>query len=150
MPLAIQVRVGGRVPRWRLHAAWRSFARSVPAPYRGDVTLVFAGRAYLRRLNRIYRGLDRATDVLSFPARDANWWPAERQAALGEIIICYPVAVQQANQVGHPVRQEVLELFVHGLAHLAGYDHGTKEQAQRMAAFEAKILSSVATRRSKN
>ena len=136
--------VGAPVPRTLMAAVFRSFRR-LHGPARGiNVSLVFVDRKTSRRWNRTFRGTDAPTDVLSFPASDRRPWPPAKPK-LGEVIICYPVAVQQARASRHGVRREVAELFAHGLAHLAGYDHDTKARAERMATFEAKIITAVYT-----
>jgi len=72
----------------------------------------------LRRLNREFRGMDYATDVLSFPA-------AGPAAYLGDLVISLGRARAQAREFGHPVEEEVEILMLHGLLHLLGYDHET-------------------------
>jgi len=79
---------------------------------------LITGDADLRRLNRQFRGLDYATDVLSFPAEA----PASR---LGDLAISLGRARAQAREFGHDLEQEVEILMLHGLLHLLGYDHET-------------------------
>lgn len=122
-----------------------AFQRSWSPARRRDIAVALVGRRISRRLNRIARGVDAPTDVLSFPADDGTPWPG-RARQLGEIVICYPVAKRQAQEYGHSVRQEIAELLVHGLAHLAGFDHDTKAKAKTMAAFEAKVLTAAQKR----
>ncbi len=83
----------------------------------------------MRRLNREFRGQDRATDVLSFPA------PAN--GAGGELAICAPLAANNARLLGHSAGKEVQVLILHGLLHLAGYDH--ERDHGRMARKETKL-----------
>lgn len=139
--LEISNPVRAPIRRGTLVAVGRAFQRCYPAARGGTIGVILADRRTSRRLNRTFRGRDEPTDVLSFPARDRRRWPAAGRL-LGEVVICYPVAIQQAKRYGHSVRREVAELLVHGLAHLAGYDHGKPAQAKRMAEFEAKILAS--------
>ncbi len=79
---------------------------------------LITGDAELRRLNRRFRNQDRATDVLSFPAADADGF-------LGDIAISYQRACEQAAEYGLPVQQEIEILMLHGLLHLLGMDHET-------------------------
>ena len=87
-----------------------------------SVTIVFVGDAPIRRLNRDFRGRDQVTDVLSFP-HEAE--PFENAVELGEIVISIPRAAAQAKENGLTFSNEVEQLILHGLLHLAGYDHET-------------------------
>jgi probable rRNA maturation factor len=73
----------------------------------------------MRTLNRTWRGIDRPTDVLSFPSTDPGY--------LGDIVIDVPYASRQARARGHRAPREVQLLLAHGLLHLLGYDHETDE-----------------------
>lgn len=95
----------------------------------GEVNVLLTGNAEMRRLNRNFRGKDRATDVLSFPAM--------AKGASGELAICAPVAASNARLLGHSAGKEVRVLILHGLLHLAGYDH--ERDRGRMARKEAKL-----------
>lgn len=88
----------------------------------GRVAIRIGDEAEGRDLNRLYRGLDYPTDVLSFPM--AETLPDEEHY-LGDIFICLPVAVRQAEAGNRPLRAELLTLMIHGLLHLAGHDHET-------------------------
>jgi probable rRNA maturation factor len=139
-------------------ASWLS--RAAPARVRGEVSVALVSDARIRALNRRYRGLDYATDVLSFPAADGGPAPGgsagvrrapaapratgrdEREPPggapfLGDIVIAVGVAARQAAVAGHPLGTELRVLALHGLLHLAGHDH---EQDQgEMAALEARL-----------
>jgi len=95
----------------------------------GEVHVLLTGSAEMRRLNREFRGKDRATDVLSFPA-SAN-------GVGGELAVCAPMAASHARLLGHSAGREVQVLILHGLWHLAGYDH--EHDRGRMARMEAKL-----------
>ena len=99
---------------------------------RGEVSVLLAGDRTLRRLNREFRGKDKATDVLSFPA-------AEEIAGefAGDLAISLDTARRQAAAYGHTLRDEVRVLLLHGLLHLDGMDHETDRG--EMAAKEAKL-----------
>ena len=81
----------------------------------------------VRALNRVYRGRDCATDVLSFPAATSTGAEKRhdgiRAGVLGDIVIARGVARRQARRVGHPESTELRVLALHGLLHLLGYDH---------------------------
>ena len=95
---------------------------------RGQVTVLLTTDAAIRRLNRQYRGKNKATDVLSFPAAG----PFATEVA-GDLAISVPAALRQAVEQGHTLSVEVKVLVLHGLLHLAGYDHeaDTGQMARR-------------------
>ncbi len=99
---------------------------------RGEVSVLLAGDRTLRRLNREFRGKDKATDVLSFPAAKemANEFA-------GDLAISLDTARRQAAAHGHTLRDEVRVLLLHGLLHLDGMDHETDHG--EMAAKEAEL-----------
>jgi probable rRNA maturation factor len=100
---------------------------------RGEVAVLLAGDRTLRRLNREFRRIDKATDVLSFPAeRTMNSGHA------GDLAISLETAARQARDHKHSLRDEVRVLLLHGLLHLAGMDHETDRGA--MAEREAELL----------
>jgi probable rRNA maturation factor len=91
-----------------------------------------------RRLNARYRGHDKPTNVLSFPAT----MPAVvRQALLGDLVICAQVVAKEAREQGKSPEAHWAHMTVHGVLHLLGYDHQKKREAERMEAKERKILA---------
>ena len=92
---------------------------------RGEVNVLIAPSAELRRLNRDFRGKDKPTDVLSFPAAVQNKGDA------GDIAISATIARANARRLGHTVAKELCVLILHGLLHLAGYDHETDSGEMR-------------------
>jgi probable rRNA maturation factor len=108
-------------------AAW--LERAGPARARGVVNVALVSDATMRRLNRRYRGVDRVTDVLSFPAAPA---PKGRAGEfLGDLAIATGLAGRQARRLGHSTAKELRILALHGLLHLLGYDHETDLGAMR-------------------
>ncbi len=91
----------------------------------GTVSVLLTGDAQIRELNRQYRRKDKATDVLSFPAADLGTEaPTTRQPRLaGDLAISLETAARQADAFGHSLQLEVKILLLHGLLHLAGFDH---------------------------
>jgi probable rRNA maturation factor len=85
-----------------------------------EVHVLITGDDRIRGLNRAFRGVEAATDVLSFP--DGDVLPDGR-TLLGEIVISLDTAREQAARAGHPVARELAELVLHGLLHLLGHDH---------------------------
>jgi probable rRNA maturation factor len=103
-------------------AALESFLRraSREAGVEGSVHVLITGNREVQALNRRYRGKDQPTDVLSFPA------PAGLPGKLaGDLAISAEMAAASAKMLGHSVDQELRTLILHGLLHLAGYDHET-------------------------
>ncbi len=101
----------------------------------------------VRELNQKYRGVDEPTDVLSFALLEKqddfprSITPPDGILHLGEVIISYPRAVRQAEENGHPIKQEMALLIVHGVLHLLGHEHDEPAREQEMRALEERILS---------
>lgn len=119
--------------------AW--LAGAAPRGARGTVDIALVSDPHMRRLNRTYRHIDKATDVLSFPADQLTTGPSTRQAGtagpgpgpLGDIAIALGVAARQAADQGHGLRTELRVLALHGLLHLLGYDHERDQGQMRRA-----------------
>lgn len=122
--------------------------------YRIDVALVDIDT--IKEYNASTRGIDKITDVLSYPAADFASPLKLREGTegflrddfsglfqLGEIIICRPVCEAQAREFGHSVEREMGYLFVHGVLHLLGFDHDTDEKYRQMRIVEEKVLARV-------
>jgi probable rRNA maturation factor len=102
---------------------------------RGELTILVTSDAHMREMNRAYRGVDTPTDVLAFGGAsegEAFVCSPEASGYLGDIVISYPRALQQAAERGHPVAEELLVLVVHGTLHLLGYDHEQDEDEGEM------------------
>jgi probable rRNA maturation factor len=133
--LAVAV-VDGRGRPFAAPGLARWLTRVAPARARGEVTVAVVTDARVRALNRSYRGIDKATDVLSFPHQpDASVLAADGRRSeppfLGDIIIARGVARKQARAESHPEAVEWRVLALHGLLHLIGYDHETDDGAMR-------------------
>jgi len=133
----------------------------------GMVTLILTDDEGIRELNREYRGLDKPTDVLSFPLLepgeeepeivfdgeyeladdDSGEWSEAAElehpfaSMLGDIVISVPRAEAQAAEYGHSLERELGFLFVHGFLHLLGYDHENAEEEKIMFAKQEEILA---------
>jgi probable rRNA maturation factor len=94
-----------------------------------EISLTFVDNDAIHKLNREYRGVDRPTDVLSFPQYQADE-PILPASSLGDIVISLPKMAEQAQSFGHSQKREVCFLFVHGLLHLLGYDHEISEEEE--------------------
>ncbi len=104
---------------------------------RVELTVVITGNAQLRALNRAFRNVDAPTDVLSFATTDQL---QPDTTYLGDVIISYPKAREQAKAGGHPVEAEVQLLVVHGVLHLLGHDHYTEAEKNVMWKAQAATL----------
>lgn len=109
-----------------------------------ELSVLLADDATVRRLNRDYRGIDKPTNVLSFPQHEA----ADAQLAgmpclIGDIVLALETVEREAAEAGKPVEDHLTHLIVHGLLHLCGYDHETDEEAEAMEARERAILASL-------
>jgi probable rRNA maturation factor len=146
----------------------RWLERQAPRAACGLVAIALVSDVEMRRLNRTYRGLDRPTDVLSFPAYGAPALspkprvlsPKPRALSpkpvnhLGDIAIARGVAARQARRLGHSYRIELRVLALHGLLHLLGYDHerdqGTmrqlEERMRRRAGLPSGLIARVGRR----
>jgi probable rRNA maturation factor len=103
--------------------------------HRAELSIFFVNDVRMRILNREYRGVDRTTDVLSFPqsadfsAHDSQF--TVHELVLGDIVISLPRANRQAMEYGTTLNEELNRLLIHGLLHLMGYDHETGKHAER-------------------
>lgn len=104
-------------------------------------TIIFVTKEEIHELNKQYRGVDRVTDVISFALEDAHDVSLSDIRVLGDIYICIDRMKEQAVEYSHSETRELSFLTVHGLLHLLGYDHQTKEEEEVMFGLQRKILS---------
>ncbi len=139
-------------PLWRGLPRARAIARETIAaaalesggiaPESAEVSLCLADDAALRALNARWRGIDKPTNVLSFPAPVAA--VAQESGAvmsLGDIALAYETLAREAENLGVPLADHYRHLIAHGFLHLIGYDHETDAEAERMEALETRILA---------
>jgi probable rRNA maturation factor len=100
-----------------------------------ELSLVLVGDRRIRALNRAWREVDRATDVLSFPLSD----PPGIGPVLGDVVVSFDTAARRARAEGRPIARELERYLAHGILHLLGYDHERPEDARRMAEKEAAL-----------
>jgi probable rRNA maturation factor len=126
----------------------RTAARGLAAPLRGliraalategkrpgEITVLLSDDAELRQLNRRYRRMDRATDVLSFP------YPDDGARVSGDIVVSRDRLAEQARRFRVPLGHELARLVVHGALHLAGLDHHTVPERRHMRAQEEEAM----------
>ncbi|MFH1207063.1 MAG: rRNA maturation RNase YbeY [Patescibacteria group bacterium] len=126
------------IPHGLVKRVMAAAAAAVPRYRHAGVSVAFVADAVSRRLNRQYRHIDRPTDVLSFPERDAKPIFLTR-GYIGEIVIAVPQTRRQARELLHPFTDEVAALLIHGWLHLIGYDHINKSDARRMRGLAKRI-----------
>lgn len=104
-----------------------------------EISLTFTDNEGIREINREYRDIDRATDVLSFPMlefddgeADAEYETEEGLVMLGDIVISAERALEQAQSLNHSLRRELAFLTAHSMLHLLGYDHVDDAEGERI------------------
>ena len=106
-----------------------------------NFSIVFVDNEKIREINKTYRNIDKITDVISFAFEDNNNIDYNNMRFLGEIYISIPKMEEQALSYGHSKTRELGFLVVHGLLHLLGYDHMTKEDEEIMFGLQELMLN---------
>lgn len=109
----------------------------------GEVSVRIVSEDEMMSLNRTYRGKDRPTNVLAFPAElnDLPGLPVDNAGFLGDLLICAPVVTREAEEQGKEAAAHWCHMLVHGMLHLLGHDHETDDEARRMEALEVAALA---------
>ncbi|MBN1153085.1 MAG: rRNA maturation RNase YbeY [Dehalococcoidia bacterium] len=119
-------------------------AEGLTPPY--EVSVILTDQETVHAMNRQYRNVDSPTDVIAFYTEDLSAdaapfiLPGDGVRRIGDIVISFPQAVEQAREQGHSVQKELCLLVTHGLLHLLGYDHEAAEDAPRMRGREAALM----------
>lgn len=127
----------------------------VGCPYEAEVNLLLTTDEEIHRMNREFRGIDRPTDVLSFPMIDYDepgefdfledqddcFHPETGELVLGDIVISKEKVISQAEEYGHSIKREFAFLIVHSMLHLTGYDHIEEEDRIVMEAKQKEVLA---------
>jgi len=116
---------------WRLTAALDALNKDIAVT--AEVTVAFVSMSVIRKWNRLYRGVDSPTDVLSF-----GWTTPE--GVVGDVLLCKPVLQKEVARSGYTLEQLIQHRFVHGLLHMLGHDHEYQAQARRMEGLERGVL----------
>ena len=125
------------------------------------VGVSFVSKAKIKKLNLARRGVNKVTDVLSFPMFETKKTatlqnflgeidPLTKELEIGDIVICLQVAKKQAKAYGHSLKREINFLALHGFLHLLGYDHLNAKQEKQMFGLAEKILAECGITRSEN
>ncbi len=143
--LAIDVMIES--DRWRENEDAQSLAReaimkaaAVLSTPRAELAIVLTDDSAMRVLNRVWRGIDKTTNVLSFPTKGAG----EERPLLGDIVLAYETIAREARAQRKPFAHHVAHLAVHGFLHLLGYGHERREDAEMMERTECAILRRLA------
>lgn len=126
-------------------------------PYESQVELLLTNNAEIQRINNEFRGIDRPTDVLSFPMieydspadfstveeDDSNFDPETGELILGNVVISKEKVIAQAEEYGHSVKREFAFLIAHSMLHLLGYDHMEDEERLVMEEKQRNILDNL-------
>ena len=148
---AIAIDLAETSPRWRERLPRRralcvaadeaAFAMAKPRlTRRTEVSVVLADDALVRRLNRQWRRIDAATNVLSFPSLDEEL-PPKAPFLLGDVVLAYETVSREAQEQGKDIADHLRHLVVHGILHLLGYDHDEPGEAEQMEALETQVLA---------
>ena len=122
-------------------AAEAAFAAAKPKlSRRTEVSVVLGDDVLVRRLNRQWRRIDKATDVLSFQALDDDT-PPRAPYLLGDVVLAFETVNREAAEQGKPLADHLRHLVVHGVLHLLGYDHEEPGEAERMEGLEIQVLA---------
>ena len=128
----------------------------VDCPYEAEINVLFTDNAGIHEMNKQYRGIDRPTDVLSFPMVEYDipgnfdfleeeqgdcFHPETGELLLGDIVLSYDKIKEQAKEYGHSEMRELCFLVAHSMLHLFGYDHMEEEERAQMEQMQRDILS---------
>ena len=114
-------------------------AREAVGP--SEVSVLLADDRLIAELNRDYRGIDRPTNVLSFPAGSTERAPGQAHILLGDVVVAVETARREAAAQGRSAADHLAHLVVHGTLHLLGYDHEEDDEAEVMERREVELLS---------
>ena len=113
-----------------------------------EFSVSFVDREEIKGLNSTYRGVDKVTDVLSFPQfEDFSELPEDQIICLGDIVICEDRAKEQAEEFGHSYEREIIYLFTHSVLHLLGYDHMDEDEKAEMREREEEVMMELKLKR---
>ncbi len=148
-PQAAAIDVIGRAAAWRRRlpkaqaicrrAAAAALARCGGGRAGAEIAIVLADDALIAKLNRVYRGVAKPTNVLAFPGAEPAR-PGAPPAPLGDVVVAYGTVAREARAQGKRLADHLAHLVVHGVLHLLGYDHVSAGEARRMEALEVAIL----------
>lgn len=112
-----------------------------------EVSITFVDNEEIKRLNKLYRNIDKQTDVLSFPTFDEDDFNQDEDIPyaplLGDIIISLETAKEQSEDFGHTIEREIAYLTAHSMFHLLGYDHLVEDEKSEMRDLEKQVMKNL-------
>ncbi len=137
----------GEAAEWVRRAAEHAYVVAGPSE-EAELCIVLADDAFVRQLNKTYRGKDRPTNVLSFTVGampvaaggEPMWVAEERMMLLGDVVLAAETIAREADEQGKAFADHLSHLVVHGVLHLLGHDHEDNVEAEEMEALERDIL----------
>jgi probable rRNA maturation factor len=124
-----------------LRRALAAAAAAVPPPSGAEVAVLLTDDAAIRLLNRDWRGVDKPTNVLAFPAAVPPAGGLPSPLPIGDIAIAFETTAREAAAEAKPFADHLAHLAIHGFLHLLGYDHQSDHDAETMEGLEGKILA---------
>lgn len=127
-------------------AALAALALTSEPPAASELAVVLADDAMVRALNKDYRGIDKATNVLAFRYADGGSAPVpvpEAGEALGDVVVALETARREAETAGRSLDEHLSHLVIHGVLHLLGYDHTNDPDAETMENLEIQALAGI-------
>jgi probable rRNA maturation factor len=106
----------------------------------GEVEINIVGNQYIKKINKEFRGINKATDVLSFAWAEDKFIPTD---FLGQIYISYPKIKTQATENHITIKEEFIRMLTHGILHLVGYDHQTKNDTNKMFHLQEEVVKKI-------
>ncbi|MFH0924839.1 MAG: rRNA maturation RNase YbeY [bacterium] len=117
----------------------KKILKDLGCPDEVEVSIVFVNDKRIRQLNRLYRGINRPTDVLAYSMQEGEG-KGINPYILGDIVVSVETTMRQADEYGHSFEKELDVLMIHGLLHLLGYDHEKEGDAVKMQVEEKRLL----------
>ncbi len=141
LALDLQLMTGAKhLPEAAAFSQWCEATLNAVGSPRRSLVIRLVEAAEIRQLNRDFRGMDRVTNVLSFPFDPI---PQVEEHWLGDVVVCASVVADEAQAQGRPLRDHWMHIVVHGLLHLCGFDHVGEAEAKVMETLEDQILKTL-------
>lgn len=129
-----------------LHKIFKATLSKLHINKKYDLSVILVRSKFIQDINKTYRKIDKATDVITFAMLDDTIINEEENSDLGDIYINVDYIYLQAKEYGHSLRREFCFLFTHGLLHSLGYDHMSKEDEDVMFRLQDEILEPLVKR----
>lgn len=127
MKIIVENRTGEKIPGVNAACLEKCVSEILRITDDSEVSLFFVSADEIRKTNKLFRKIDKVTDVLSFPNHDKKPFTADSdgQIRLGDILLCLSFVRDRSEKKGLSTRDEIIRMIVHGVLHLVGYDHDT-------------------------